>query len=82
MSKALQFLILTTAGWVNRQHGDTIDCLREENRLVREQLGGKRLRLTDAQRKRLAMRGKRFGRKMLAGLAGIATLDTLNRSAD
>lgn len=68
-----------TAGWVNRQQGDTIDYLREENRVLREQLGGKRLRFTDAQRRQLATRGKRLGRKVLAGLAGIATPDTILR---
>ena len=82
MSKSLQFVVLAVAGWLNRQQGDAIDYLREENRVVREQLGGKRLRLTDAQRRRLAMRGKGLGRKVLAGLAGIATPDTLNGSAD
>jgi hypothetical protein len=28
------------AGWLNRQQRDAIDYLREENRLLREQLGG------------------------------------------
>lgn len=79
MSNALQFLILSAAGRVNCQQGDAIDYLREENWVVREQLGGKRLRFTDAQRRRLAMRGKRLGRKLLAGLAGIATPDTILR---
>ncbi|MFT5412540.1 MAG: hypothetical protein ACI9NC_005289, partial [Verrucomicrobiales bacterium] len=44
MSQALQFLILTTAGWLNRQHEDAIDYLSEENRVLREQLGSKRIR--------------------------------------
>ena len=61
MSNALQFLILTTAGWVNRQQGFAIDYLREENRVLREQLGGKRPRLTDAPLRRLVMLGKRLG---------------------
>ncbi|MFT5042434.1 MAG: hypothetical protein ACI8TX_003421 [Hyphomicrobiaceae bacterium] len=30
MSQALQFLILTTAGWMNRQQEDAIDYLRED----------------------------------------------------
>ncbi len=79
MSQALQFLILTTAGWLNRQQEDAIDYLREENRVLREQLGGKRIRFTDSQRRRLALRGKKLGRKVLAGLAGIATPDTILR---
>ena len=79
MSQALQFLILTTAGWLNRQQEDSINDLREENRVLREQLGGKRIRFTDSQRRRLAMRGKRLGRKVLMGLTGIATPDTILR---
>ena len=50
MSCALQFLILTTAGWLNGQQEDLIDYLREENRVLREQLGSKRIRFTDSQR--------------------------------
>ena len=79
MSNALQFVVLASAGWINRQQVDAIEYLREENRILREQLGGKRLCFTDAQRRRLAMRGKRLGRKVLAGFAGIATPDTILR---
>lgn len=38
MSQALQFLILTAAGWLNRQQEDAIEYLREENQVLREQL--------------------------------------------
>ena len=47
MPDALRFLILTAAGWVNRHQEDVIDYLREENRILREQLGPRPLRLTD-----------------------------------
>ena len=50
MPDALRFLILTAAGWVNRHQEDVIDYLREENRVLREHLGPRPLRLTDAQR--------------------------------
>ena len=79
MSEALQFLVLTMAGWLNRQQEDLIDYLREENRVLREQLGGQPLRLTDAQRRRLAVRGRRLGRRALTGVAGIVTPDTILR---
>jgi hypothetical protein len=65
MPHALQFLVLTVAGWVNRHQDDLIDYLREENRILREQLGGRALRLTDTQRRRLAVRGQRLGRRAL-----------------
>ncbi len=47
-------LLLALAGWMNRQQQAAIDYLREENRILREQLGGRRLRFTDDQRRRLA----------------------------
>ena len=54
MPPALQLLVLTFAGWVTRHQDDLIDYLREENRVLREHLGPRPLRLTDAQRRRLA----------------------------
>ncbi len=38
------------AGWVNRSQQDAIEYLKEENRVLREQLGARRLRFTDDQR--------------------------------
>ena len=43
MPDALQFLILTVAGWVNRHQEDLFDSLREENRVLCEQLGPDRV---------------------------------------
>ena len=51
MPPALQFLVLTFAGWVNRHQDDLIAYLREEHRVLREHLGPRPLRLTDAQRR-------------------------------
>jgi hypothetical protein len=48
-----RFVLLMVAGWVNRKQLDVIAYLIEENRVLREQLGGKRLRFTDDQRRRL-----------------------------
>ena len=79
MSQALQFLVLTMAGWLNRHQEDLIEYLGEENRVLREQLGSRPLRLTDAQRRRLAVRGKRLGRRALTQVAGIVTPDTILR---
>ena len=39
MPPALRFLILVASGWVNRRQQDVIDYLKEENRVLREQLG-------------------------------------------
>ena len=75
----LQFLMLIFAGWVRRHQQDVIDYLQEENRALREQMGGKRLRLTDQQRRRLAVRAKRVGRKGLSQIETLVTPDTLLR---
>ena len=61
----LQFLILTLTGWANRHQQDVIEYLQEENRALREQLGRKRLRFTDRQRRRLAAKAQVIGRKAL-----------------
>src|SRR5215472_12065137 len=53
------------AGWMNQQQQFAIDYLREENRVLKEQLGGRRLRLNDDQRRRLAAKAKRLARRVL-----------------
>ena len=73
----LQFLMLIFAGWVNRSQQDVIGYLQEENRILREQLGGKRLRFTDAQRRRLASKAKAIGRRGLFEIHTVVTPDTL-----
>ena len=72
-----RFLQIVLAGWVNQRQQDVIDYLREENRVLREQLGGKRLRLNDDQRRRLAARAKKLGRKVLGEVASLVMPDTL-----
>jgi putative transposase len=75
----LHFLMLIFAGWVNRHQQDVIDYLQEENRVLREQLGGKRFRFTDEHRRRLAVKAKRVGRRGLFQLETLVTPDTLLR---
>jgi putative transposase len=74
-----QLCVSAVAGWVNRGQQQVIEYLLEENRVLREQLGGRRLRLTDVQRRRLAVRARVLGRKALLGVACIVTPDTLLR---
>jgi transposase InsO family protein len=74
-----QFLVLTVAGFIQRQQQDVIDYLLEENRILKEQLRGRRLLFTDAQRRRLAIRAKQLGRAALRQLSTIVTPDTLLR---
>ena len=72
-----RFCVLAVAGWIHRGQQNVIEYLVAENRVLREQLGGRRLRLTDDQRRRLAVRAKVLGRSGLQGIAGIVTPDTL-----
>ena len=62
---------------MNQQQQFAIDYLREENRVLREQLGGRRVRLNDDQRRRLAAKAKKLGRRILEEVAGLVTPDTL-----
>ncbi len=61
----LQILLLALSGWVNRVQQRTIEYLVEENRVLKEQLRGRKLRLNDDQRRRLAAKGKQLGRRLL-----------------
>jgi hypothetical protein len=74
-----QLLVLILAGWINRQEQDVIEYLRAENRVLREKLGKKRILLDDNQRRRLAVKGKILGRRMLEQVATIVTPDTILR---
>ena len=53
-----RFVLMAVAGWMNQRQLQVIDYLREENRVLREQLGERRLRFTDDQRRRLAAKAK------------------------
>jgi putative transposase len=72
-----RLLLIAVAGWINQQQQDVIEYLKEENRVLREQLGGKRLRLSDDQRRCLAARAKAIGRELLQKVATIVTPETL-----
>src|ERR1700693_2821387 len=72
-----RFVLIAVAGWMNQHQLQIIDYLREENRVLREQLGGRRVRLNDDQRRRLAARAKGLGRKLLVEVATIVTPETL-----
>ena len=79
MTYHAQFLLLVVAGWVNRQQQDVIDYLQEENRVLRAGLRGKRLKVSDDDRRRLAVKAQALGREALAQIASVATPATLLR---
>jgi hypothetical protein len=72
-----RLLLISLAGCLNQQQQDVIDYLQEENRVLREQLGCKRLRLNDDQRRRLAGKAKKLGWRVLHELTTIVTPETL-----
>jgi hypothetical protein len=72
-----QFVLIAVSGWMNQQQLQLIHYLREENRVLREQLGGKRLRFHDDQRCRLAAKAQGLKRKLLQEVATIVTPETL-----
>ncbi|MFT5522844.1 MAG: putative transposase, partial [Pirellulaceae bacterium] len=51
--------------YVRKQQELVIEYLQLENQILREQIGGKRVLLTDDQRRLLAVKGKALGRKQL-----------------
>ncbi len=66
LPQTLQFLVVAVAGWISQQQRDVIDYLQEENRVLREHLGPRRLQFTDGQRRRLAAKARTLGRQALA----------------
>lgn len=77
MRLPVHFLMVVFAGWVNRQQQAAIEYLQAENEVLKSQLKGRRLRLTDDERRRLAVKGKALGRKLLSEMACIVTPDTI-----
>ena len=79
MLPPLELARWSRSGWVNRHQAQAIEYLIEEKRALKEQLGGKRVRLTNDQRRRLAAKGKALGRRLLGQIATIVTPDTIMR---
>jgi len=75
--KLFHFILVALAGWVNRHQQDIIDYLLEENRVFKQQLQGRRLQLSDNDRRRLAAKANALGRPVLDEIANLVTPDTL-----
>jgi hypothetical protein len=61
-----QLLLLTITGWLDRREREALAYLIEENRVLRRQIGRRRLRLTDDDRRRLAVTRVSAGSSSLA----------------
>src|SRR3989454_10875409 len=75
----LPVFIAMVAGWLQRHQQHVITYLQEENRVLKAHHGGRRLRLTDTERRRLAALAHPLGRKRLKEVATLVTPDTLLR---
>ena len=75
----LRVLLVAFVSWLDRQQQEALAYLIDENRILRGQLRGRRLRLSDGDRSRLAVRGHRLGRRGLRQVATIVTPDTILR---
>jgi hypothetical protein len=53
--------------------------LQEENRVLKGRLGGRHIRFSDAERRRLACKAQALGRKVLNELETLVSPDTLSR---
>ena len=73
----LSLLVVSIGGWMNQHQRHVIEYLIEENRVLRQQNGNRRMRFTDDQRRRLATKAKKLGRRLLARVATIVTPETL-----
>jgi putative transposase len=78
-ASALQIVLAVLTGWLDRQERRSLAYLVEENRVLRRQLRGQRLQLTDDDRRRLAVLGHRLGRRVLRQIATVVTPDTILR---
>ena len=74
-----QLFLLIIASWCNRQQQEVIEYLRTENSVLRKKFGQKRILLTDDERRRLAVKGKILGRKVLSEVGTLFTPDTILR---
>jgi putative transposase len=69
---------MAVAGWWADQRQEAVAYLVEENHILRTRLPS-RIRLTDDERRRLAVHGHRLGRRRLGQVATIVTPDTILR---
>ncbi len=77
--KTWQLFLLVLAGWINREQQRIIEYLITENQVLKDKLGKNRILLNDDQRRRLAVKAKILGRRLLQEIGTIFTPDTLLR---
>ena len=80
-TKPMSMLLMMLAGWINRQQQEAIEYLKAENSILKDELlkatGKKRIILNDSQRRRLAILGRKLGRKLLGDICCVFSPDTI-----
>ena len=80
-TKPWMVLVAMITGWLNQQQQEAIEYLKEENKILRDELlkatGKKRIILNDSQRRRLAILAKKIGRKTLTDISNAFSPDTI-----
>lgn len=72
----INLVVIALAGWLNRHQGSVIDYLIAENRILKEQLGDRRIRFSDRQRIQLAVKARILGRQLLNEMDTLVTPGT------
>lgn len=72
-------VVAAVAGWVNNQQKQQIEFLLATIDVLKEQQGKKRILLNDDQRRRLAVKAKILGRKLLAEISTVFSPNTILR---
>jgi len=75
---SLRLLLAALVGWLDQRQQEAVAYLIEENRILRGHVRG-RIRLTEEERRRLAVHGHRLGRRHLRDVVTIVTPDTILR---
>jgi hypothetical protein len=61
---SLHLMLAAPVRWIAREQQEVIEDLRAENLVLKTQLRGGRVRLSDAERRRLAFFGARLGARL------------------
>ena len=72
-------LLVLLSEWVRQQQEKVIEFQKAQIEILMKELGPQRIRLSDDQRRRLAVKGKVLGRKNLQELTTIVQADTILR---
>jgi putative transposase len=74
-----KIVLAALSEFVRKEQEKVIEYLQLENQILREKIGGRRVLLSDDQRRLLAVKGKALGRQQLKKIATVAQADTILR---